>query len=105
MNPDSEELAKLISSVSDSLHREILGVRDSLRQEMHEGFTRVTERFDLMETRLDRHGALLQTGARWSARMSIWSEDIDREQSQSDKKIADLEKRMRDLERKKNGHK
>jgi hypothetical protein len=39
MNPDSEELAKLISGVSESLHRE-----------MHEGFTRVTERFDLMET-------------------------------------------------------
>ncbi len=94
MNPDSEELAKLISSVSESLHRE-----------MHEGFTRVTERFDLMETRLDRHGALLQTGARWSARMTIWSEDIDREQSESDKKIADLEKRVRDLERKKNGDK
>ena len=75
MNPDSEELAKLISGVSDSLHRE-----------MNEGFTRVNERLDLMGTRLGRHGALIQTGARWSARMTSWSEQIDREQSESDKK-------------------
>jgi hypothetical protein len=81
MNPDSEELAKLISGVSESLHRE-----------MHEGFTRVTERFDLMETRLDRHGAMLQTGARWSARMTNWSEDIDREQSESDKRLRILKR-------------
>jgi len=93
MNPDNEQLAHLISGVSDSLHRE-----------MHEGFARVTERFDLMETRLDRHGALIQTGARWSARMTNWSEQIDREQSESDKKIADLERRIRNLERKKDGH-
>jgi hypothetical protein len=66
MNPDSEELAKLISGVSESLHRE-----------MYEGFTRVTERFDLMETRLDRDGARLQTGTRWSARMTNWSDDIE----------------------------
>lgn len=103
MNPDNEQLAQLISGVSESLHREISGVRDSLRQEMHEGFTRVTERLDLMETRLDRHGALIQTGARWSARMTSWSEQIDREQSESDKKMADLERRIRNLERKKNG--
>ena len=100
MNPDNEQLAHLISGVSDSLHREM----GSLRRETHEGFTRVNERFDLMETRLDRHGALIQTGARWSARMTSWSEQIDREQSESDKKIAGLEKRVRDLERKKNGH-
>ena len=92
MDPEHEHLAKLISGVSDSLHRE-----------MHEGFARVTERLDLMETRLDRHGALVQTGARWSARMTQWSEQIDREHSDTGKKIADLEKRVRNLERKKNG--
>ncbi len=100
MNPDNEQLASLISGVSESLHREMEG----LRRETQDGFTRLTERLDLMETRLDRHGALLQTGARWSARMTNWSEQIDREQSETDKKIADLEKRVRDLERKKNGH-
>jgi hypothetical protein len=93
MNPDSEQLAKLISGVSDSLHRE-----------MHEGFTRVNERLDLMETRLGRHGALIQTGSRWSARMTQWSEQVDLQQSESDKKIADLENRVRNLERKKNSH-
>jgi hypothetical protein len=93
MDPEHEQLAQLISGVSDSLH-----------QEMHEGFTRLNERLDLMETRLDRHGALLQTGARWSARMTQWSEDVDRQQEQRSKKIADLEKRLRNLERKKNSH-
>jgi hypothetical protein len=105
MNPDNEQLAQLISGVSESLHREISGVSESLRREMHEGFTRVNERLDLMETRLGRHAALIQTGARWSARMTEWSEKVDRHQSDRDKKIADLEKRVRDLERKRNGQK
>jgi hypothetical protein len=68
MNPDNEKLAHLISGVSESLHRE-----------MHEGFTRLNERLGLMETRLDRHGALIQTGSRWSARMIQWSEQVDRQ--------------------------
>jgi len=80
-----EQLAHLISGVSESLHRE-----------MHDGFRQVTERFDLMETRLNRHGALLQTGARWSARMSAWCEDTD--------KLPDLEQRVRELERKRDGN-
>jgi hypothetical protein len=97
MSPDLEQrfeqLAQLISSVSESLHRE-----------MHDGFRQVTERFDLMETRLNRHGALLQTGARWTARMSVWSDQIDRFLSERDKAIADLEQRIRNLEQKRNGH-
>ena len=70
MSPDLEQLAErltqLVSSVSESLHRE-----------MHDGFRHIDERFDLMESRLNRHGALLQTGARWSARMTAWSEETD----------------------------
>jgi hypothetical protein len=94
MNPDSEQLAHLISGISESLHRE-----------MHEGFTRVTDRLDLMEARLNRHGAMLQTGARWSARMTEWSERIDQLQDSREKRIVELERRVRNLERKKNGHK
>ena len=88
----SERLTQLISSVSESLHRE-----------MHDGFRQVTERFDLMETRLNRHGALLQTGARWTAHMSAWCEDTDKLLLDRDKRIADLELRVRELERKRNG--
>ena len=94
MNPDNEQLAQLISNVSESLHRE-----------MHEGFTRITDRLDVIEVRLNRHGAMLQTGARWSARMTDWSEKTDQLHESRDKKIADLERRIRSLERKKNGHK
>jgi hypothetical protein len=39
MNPDIEQLAHLISGVSESLH-----------VEMHAGLTRMSERFDLIET-------------------------------------------------------
>ena len=87
----SERLTQLISSVSESLHRE-----------MHDGFRQINQRFDLMETRLNRHGALLQTGARWTARMSAWSEDTDKLLLDRDKRIADLEQRVQDLERKRN---
>lgn len=92
MNPDNEQLAHLISGVSESLHAE-----------MQAGFTRITERLDLMETRLNRHGALLQTGARWTTRMSAWSEQIDRFLSERDKTIADLKQRIRNLEQERNG--
>jgi hypothetical protein len=96
MSPDLEQgfeqLAQLISSVSESLHRE-----------MHDGFRQVTERFDLMEIRLNRHGALLQTGARWSARMTAWCEDTDKLSSDREKRISDLERRVRDLEHGQNG--
>jgi hypothetical protein len=91
MSPDLEQrfeqLAQLISSVSESLHRE-----------MHDGFKQVTDRFDLMESRLNRHGALHQTGARWSARMTSWCEDTDKLLSDRDKRLSDLERRVRDLE-------
>jgi hypothetical protein len=93
MNPDIEQLAHLISGVSESLHRE-----------MHAGFTRMNERFDVIETRMNRQGALIQTGSRWTSRMSAWSEQIDRLLSERDKKTADLEQRIRNLEQKSNGH-
>jgi hypothetical protein len=82
----------------------ISGVSESLHREMHAGFTRMNERFDVIETRMNRHGGLIQTGARWTTRMSAWSEQIDRLLSERDKKSADLEQRIRNLEQKSNGH-
>jgi len=89
----SERLTQLISSVSESLHRE-----------MHDGFRQMNKRTDVVEVRVSRHGALLQTGARWTARMTKWCEDTDRLLLDRDKRIADLEQRVSDLERKRNGH-
>jgi len=65
MNPDSEQLAQLISSVSDSPYRELVRF-DSLRYEMREGFTRLCNRLDLMEARLDRHARSLSEGQSYS---------------------------------------
>ena len=76
MDPEHEQLAQLIRGMSDRLHREL----ESIGREMHEGF----KHFDATQTRLDRHGALLQTGARWSARMTQWSEDVDQRREQQD---------------------
>jgi BMFP domain-containing protein YqiC len=97
MSPDLEQrfeqLAQLISGVSESLHRE-----------MQDGFRQMNKRTDVVEVRVNRHGALLQTGARWTARMTKWCEDTDRLMLDRDKRIADLEQRVRELERKRNGH-
>lgn len=41
MSPEFEQLAQLISGVSDGLHRE-----------MQDGFNRIDKRFDLMEARV-----------------------------------------------------
>lgn len=91
-NQLSERLTQLISGVSDSLHRE-----------MHEGFAQMNKRSSVTETRVNRHGALLQTGSRWTARINTWCEETDKLLLDRDKRIADLEQRVSDLERKGNG--
>ena len=93
MNPDTEHIAQLISGVSESLHRE-----------MHEGFASVNQRLDLIETRLDRQGSMIQTGARWTTRMNTWSERIDKLLYERDKRISDLEQRVRHLEKGNTSH-
>ncbi len=65
-----EDLEQLIIDMKESLEREI----GSLRSEMREGFARINSRFDLQAQRLDRHGALWQTGRRWSCKMDDWAE-------------------------------
>ncbi len=54
----------------NSLDHLIVDVKESLEHEMHAGFQQITGRFDGQAVRLDRHGALLQTGSRWTTRMT-----------------------------------
>jgi hypothetical protein len=91
-------LEQLIIDMKESLEREIIGVRDSLRQEMRTGFSQINTRFDAQAARLDRHAALLQTGSRWTGRMNDWAEKIDAALEEKNREIAELRARLDRLE-------
>ena len=94
-------LEQLIIDVKESLEREIGGLDrglGSLRQAMQEGFAQVIVRFDTQAARLDRQGALLQVGSRWTARMNDWAEKIDAALEAKDREIAELRQRLSALE-------
>jgi hypothetical protein len=57
---------------------------------------------DIQATRLERQGALIQTGSRWTARMNDWAEKVDSALEEKDKQIAELAARLAKLE-KRNG--
>ena len=90
-----EHLEKLIIDLKESLEREI--------REVQAGIGRVEIRFDNQANRLDRQGALLQTGSRWTARMNEWAEKVDQALDAKDRQIMDLIERLDKLERR-NGH-
>lgn len=90
MSTQPNDLANLLVSVKESLEREIHSFREA-----------VLTRFDMQAARLDRQGALLQTGSRWSTRMNDWSEKVDDALEQKDRQIAALAERIEKLERNK----
>ena len=47
---------------------------------------------------MERQGALIQTGSRWTARMGDWSEKVDAALEQKDKQITELIRRIERLE-------
>jgi predicted nucleic acid-binding Zn-ribbon protein len=86
-----EHLERLITDLKESLEREIREVRS--------GIARLETRFDTQAARLDRQGALLQTGSRWTGRMNDWSEKVDQALETKDREIAELRARLEKLER------
>jgi len=72
---------------------------EGIRTEMRAGFARLEASTETQQTRLDRHGALLQTGSRWVNRMNQWAERIDRQFFERDERIRQLEERIQKLER------
>jgi hypothetical protein len=93
-NQGFQRLEMLLENMKDSLEREIGGVRE----EMRDGFTQVTSRFDIQSARLERHAALWQTGRRWSGKMDVWAEKIDSLLEVKDRQIAELRERIEKLE-------
>ncbi len=91
--------------MSDHLEKLIIDLKESLERQMEAGFKAVNARLDEVNTRFDtqaarlgRQGALLQTGARFSLRMTQWSEKIDGLMEDKDHDISDLKKRVKSLE-------
>lgn len=95
-----DHIEQLIVDLKESLEREIRSEVGSLRQDMREGFSVLTNRFDDQAARLERHAGLWQTGARWSARMDAWAEKVDGSLEAKDREIAELRERLTRLERK-----
>jgi hypothetical protein len=82
-------VVRLIEGLSTELQR--------LEAKVDTGFKEMNERFD-RDARLERHGALLQTGSRWVNRMNQWSEKVDRLLAVWDDRNQRLEERLRKLE-------
>jgi len=77
----------------------IMDVKESLERELRQGFSELNEKLDRQDTRLSRHGGLLQGGARQITRMVEWSERWDDLLAQRDARLNQLERRVADLEK------
>ncbi len=78
-----ERMVTLMTSVKESLERQIEGV---------------ASRFDAQAIRMDRQAALLQTGARWTNRMIAWSEKVDVSLGKRIQELGELRSRVDKLE-------
>jgi gas vesicle protein len=83
LKASEDRLVTLLTEFKESLERELHGIRD---------------RLDAQTIRLERQGALIQTGSRWTTRITDWSEKVDSLLDQQAKDIADLRRRISDLE-------
>ena len=97
-----EHLEQLIVDMKESLEREIHALDrnvssriDSLDSKM----SALLIRFDDQAARLDRQGALIQAGSRWTNRMNHWAEKIDTAMDKKDVQIAELRDRIERLEK------
>ena len=93
------DLKAEISAAKVDLLEHIHGVGAQLHTQIQE----VVVRLDRMEGRQDRHGGLIQGGARAITRMIEWSESGDMTFARYDRRLAILEKRLEAVEGGKNG--
>lgn len=88
---DIKNLERLIIDYMESIEREF--------KDVHASLARLETRFDTQAIRLDRQGALLQTGSRWSTRLNGWAERVDKALESKDREISELRTRVEKLER------
>jgi hypothetical protein len=82
----------------DNIERLIMDLKESLEREIRETKAELIARFDAQAARLDRQGALLQVGNRWTARLNEWSEKMDAAMEARVREIAELRARIAKLE-------
>ena len=88
INASTRHFAELVAEMTASFSAEVQDLR-----------TDVTERFDAQAARLDRQGALWQTGSRWSARMDAWAEKVDANAEAAQKDLAEIRRRLAEVEK------
>jgi phage shock protein A len=88
-----------MSTQPNNVERLIVDFKESFEREIHEFREEMKTRFDNQAARMERQGAFIQTGSRWTARMNEWSEKVDAALEQKDKQIAALTERVDKLER------
>jgi uncharacterized membrane-anchored protein YhcB (DUF1043 family) len=71
-----------------------------LEAHIDQSFGDLKARFDRQDARLERHGGLLQGGARATTRLIEWSENADRLWAERDERLRQMEERIRRLEEK-----
>jgi hypothetical protein len=89
----TRHLEHLIEDMSASLQRERIGLGNSLRQEMRDGFAAVNERLDTIET-LKRHSGMIVSG-------TVAITTITRTLTKQEEAIRNLQARVRKLEQRK----
>jgi hypothetical protein len=87
---DLKNLERLMIDYMESIEREIKG--------LHASLARIETRLDTQAIRLDRQGALLQVGSRWTPRMNGWAERVGL-YNPKDRDISELRTRIEKLER------
>lgn len=80
---------QLLTDIKESLERQM----NRRFEEVNHCFDAVDARFDTLANRLDRQAALIQTGSRWSNRMTAWAEKVDRDLDKKSQQIEDLRTR------------
>ena len=71
---------------------------DSLKREIKQEIQPVKDALERIESRLTRHGGIIQGGTRQIARLISWSDEMDEMLAQRDGRIEELERRLSKLE-------
>lgn len=96
--PDQPATHADIDALGERLANLIVDTAGQLHTQMQRGFQDVATRFEAQAARMDRQGALIQTGSRWTTRMNAWSERIDQALAERDRQIRALTERIENLE-------
>jgi uncharacterized membrane-anchored protein YhcB (DUF1043 family) len=102
-----EEMNRRFDATQEEMNRRFNATAELIQQvatrlEAHidQTFGDLKARFDRQDARLERHGGLLQGGARATTRLIEWSEAADRLWVERDQRLRQIEERIRRLEQK-----